>query len=385
MADLPHEAFGGKTVLEAADIPNMDALARKGELGLVDTVTPGFPPGSDVTNLAILGCDPRLYYTGRAPLEAASIGVTLAGEDVAFRCNLVTLEDRGFDVLMGDYSAGHIATPDAKVLIEFLDEHFRSEGVRFYTGKSYRHLCVLGGIDPVLETTPPHDIMGQPIRAHLPKGEGAEKIRDLMTRSRPLLAQHSHNRGLKTPVDQIWLWGQGRAPTIPKFEEAFGLRGAVVSAVDLIKGIGKYMGLEVIEVPGATGFLDTNYAGKVDAAAAFLECGGDFVFVHVEAADECGHNGIPEDKKRAVEDFDAKVVGPILRRLAALGEYRLLILPDHYTPLSTRTHLGRPVPFILATSSDRSDIRPGGYSEQEAKATGLFIDSGMALLKLLLG
>ncbi|MCZ7585631.1 MAG: cofactor-independent phosphoglycerate mutase [Deltaproteobacteria bacterium] len=383
MADQPHEAFGGKTVLQAAHTPNMDALARGGQLGLVHTTTDGLPPGSDVTNLSILGFDPKRYYTGRAPLEAASLGVRLGPADIAFRCNTVTTREENGTSVMDDYSAGHISSESARPLIEALDERLKSEGVRFYPGKSYRHLCVLRNVDPAMVTAAPHDIMGRAIAAHLPRGEGAERILRLMDASRELFESLEANRRLSTPVTQIWLWGQGRAPSLPTFKDRFGLNGAVVSAVDLLQGIGTYLGMKTPRVPGATGYLDTNYAGKVDTAMRFLEEGGDFVFLHVEAPDECGHNGIPEDKKRAIEDFDAKVVGPVLERLRKMDAFRVLLLPDHPTPLALRTHTRDAVPFVLLDAGDHGESSRS-YCETDAAATGIAVPTGMALLDRLL-
>ncbi|MBZ0274343.1 cofactor-independent phosphoglycerate mutase [bacterium] len=385
MADLPHEAFGGRTVLEAARTPAMDLLAARGELGLVNTVTAGLPPGSDVTNLAILGVDPATHYTGRSPLEAASIGVALGPDDTCLRCNLVSLSSGPEGDAMDDYSAGHIATNDARPLIEALDRHFRERGLRFFPGKSYRHLAVMAGLDPSIKTTPPHDIAGKPIAPYLPKGEGADFLREVMEASRALFREHPVNRALAVPATQAWFWGLGRAPKLPAFRESTGLSGAMVSAVDLLRGIATYMGMEVINVPGATGYLDTNYEGKVEAAKRFLASGGDFVFVHLEAPDECGHNGVPEDKRRAIEDFDARVVGPMVDYLEEQGAYRVLVMPDHATPLAHRTHTTDPVPFILASNDDVAAVRSGGYSERAGKATGVTYPNAMQLFARLVG
>ncbi|MCB9477234.1 MAG: cofactor-independent phosphoglycerate mutase [Deltaproteobacteria bacterium] len=380
MADWPHEHFGGRTVLDASETPNMDAMCRHGELGLVNTITPGFPPGSDTTNMSIMGYSPAEYYTGRAPLEAASVGVELGPEDVAIRCNLVSLRDSDEGPVMHDYSAGHITTEDATPLIEALDAGLRDLGARLYLGTSYRHLLVVQGVDPGLKTTPPHDITNKVVTPYLPTGEGQDKLRAIIEKSREILADLPANQLLKTPVTQVWLWGQGKAPVMPPFIEKFGLKAAMVSAVDLLKGIGKYVGMKVVIVPGATGYLDTNYSGKVAAAMDFLADGGDFVYLHVEAPDECGHNGIPEDKQKAIEDFDALVVGPIFEQLKTLGEdYRVLLMPDHPTPLELRTHASEPVPFMIYDSTDATEKRTEGYCEKNAKATGLTIESGMAL------
>ncbi len=381
MADEPHEAFGGLTVMQAAHTPVMDALAVRGELGLVATIPPGMSPGSDVANLSAIGYAPERVYSGRAPLEAASIGVRLAPDETALRTNLVTLKRDGDAWLMDDYSAGHIATDDARPLIAALNETFAADGVKFYPGVGYRHLGVARGFDDSLKTRAPHDIMGERIDAHLPRGTGADLLNSLMERSRDLFATLPENLRLKTPVTQVWFWGQGKAPTIPTMREQYGLDGAVVSAVDLVRGIGVYLGLKVLMVEGATGWLDTNYAGKVAAAIEFLESGGDFVFVHVEAPDECGHVGKPDLKKRAIEDFDAKVVQPMLDYLRTKSDYRLLILPDHPTPLALRTHTNSPVPYVLAGASDNGAAEGRGYNEIDAAATGLLIPSGPDLFR----
>ncbi|MCC6157375.1 MAG: cofactor-independent phosphoglycerate mutase [Deltaproteobacteria bacterium] len=382
MADEPHEAFGGLTVMQAANTPVMDALARRGELGLVNTIPPGMSPGSDVANLSAIGYAPERVYSGRAPLEAASIGVRLAPDETALRTNLVTLRQaEGGALVMDDYSAGHISSDDARPLIEALNDAFAGDGVKFYPGVGYRHLGVARGFDDSLKTRAPHDIMGERIDGHLPRGTGADLLNSLMERSRDVFANLPENTRLKTPVTQIWFWGQGKAPTIPTMREQYGLDGAVVSAVDLVRGIGVYLGLKVLHVEGATGWLDTNYAGKVAAAVEFLESGGDFVFVHVEAPDECGHVGKPELKKQAIEDFDTNVVAPMLDYLRTQPSYRLLILPDHPTPLALRTHTNSPVPYVLAGSTDVGDATGRGYNEFDAAATGLVIPSGPDLFR----
>jgi len=379
MADRAVERLGGKTPLEYASTPNMDRVAGAGEYGLFATVPDGYKPGSDVANLSILGYDPALYYTGRAPLEAASIGVRLEGTDTAFRCNLVTIEGDGSPV-MKDYSAGHISTEEAAELIEALDVRCRGLGVRFYPGTSYRHLMVWEGapegLYERLKTTPPHDISDREVAEYLPSGEGAEKLRELMNLSQGILKGHPVNAARRergqNPATSIWLWGQGTAPSMPGLGERFGMTGAIISAVDLMKGIGVYAGLEVLKVPGVTGYIDTNYAGKVEAALRALD-ERDLVCVHVEAPDEAGHQGSLDDKLMAIEDFDSKVVGEVLAGLAG-SEFRVLVITDHPTPVELKTHTSAPVPFAIA--SDRALARGAGgkkFSELGGAATGLLV------------
>lgn len=388
MADYPLDALGGRTPLAKAATPNLDYLATQGELGLVQTIPEGMEPGSDVANLAILGYDPRRYHTGRAPLEAASIGVTLAPEEVAFRCNLVTLRhEANGDILMDDYSAGHISTAEARELILKINQCLGNGSRRFYPGVSYRHLLVWRGGQENWCTYPPHDLSGQSVRSYL-NGAGAEKpLLELMRASWPVLADHPVNqlrrqRGQK-PATSIWLWGQGRAPQLPTLPQLYGLSGAVISAVDLMRGLGIYAGLQPILVPGATGYLDTNYDGKVRAALKALE-GADFVYLHVEAPDEASHNGDLPNKIRAIEDFDQKVVGPMLAGLERLGPHRVLVLPDHRTPLTLRTHSREPVPYVLFDSRRRSSGPPRRFNEFAAEAAGNLLPAGHLLLPRLL-
>jgi 2,3-bisphosphoglycerate-independent phosphoglycerate mutase len=384
MGDYPVATLGGKTPLEAAATPNLDLLASRGELGCARTIPPGMEPGSDIANLAIMGYDPARYHTGRAPLEAAALGVALGPEEVAFRCNLVTLRFEGDRLIMEDYSAGHIGSDEARELIGTLEAALGREGRHFYPGVSYRHLLVWAAGQASWRTFPPHDWTGKEV-GHLMAGE-AQPLWQLVRASWPILAGHYVNKmrqiAGKRPATSIWLWGQGRPPQLPTLKERYGLAGAVISAVDLIRGIGKYAGLKAILVPGATGFLDTNYAGKVAAALAALK-DVDLVFVHVEAPDEAGHSGELKLKLKAIEDFDAQVVGPLLAGLPALGEHRVLALCDHLTPLSARTHTPEPVPFVLFDSRNSQDqTRP--YSEAAARATGLLLEQGADLLPRLL-
>ena len=352
MADLPLEVLGGRTPLQAAEKPNMDRLARQGRSGLARTVPEGFAPGSDVAHLSVMGYDPAEYYTGRAPLEAAAMNVHLGPDEIAFRCNFVTI-DNG---LMKDYSAGHISTEEGQELIEALAPLM--PGQRLYPGVSYRNLLVLQA-GARAECTPPHDISGQPVEEHLPRGQDSELLVALMEAARPVLERHQVNRRRiaagKRPANAIWLWGQGPAPAMPSFAEKYGLSGAMISAVDLLKGIGRYAGLEVIDVPGATGNIDTNYQGKVDAALEALKS-RDFVYLHIEAPDEAGHEGEIDLKVRAIELFDEKVVGPVLQALEKSGEdWRVLLMPDHATPISIKTHSSDPVPFTIAGSGIEPD------------------------------
>lgn len=392
MADRPRADLGGKTCLQAARTPNLDRLATRGRVGMVRTVPPGYPPGSDVANLSVLGYDPRRYYTGRSPLEAASIGVQLGPDDVAFRCNLVTLriggsgsvEERRRNAVMEDFSAGHISTQEARTLIEEIERRLGSGDMRFYPGVSYRHLMVWKGGKDRIECTPPHDIQDRNISDHLPSGEGDAVIRELMEASVDILTDHPLNKERigkgKRPANSIWLWGQGRRPTMPTFREKYGLEGAVISAVDLTKGLGVYAGFEVINVPGATGWIDTNYVGKAEHALFALKT-KDIVYLHVEAPDEAGHTGDLKNKLKAIEDFDELIVGNIIEGMKQFDAYRILALPDHPTPLEIRTHSDEPVPFALYDSRDERTGGPVGYDESIARRKdALVFEEGYTLM-----
>ncbi|HOO52778.1 MAG TPA: cofactor-independent phosphoglycerate mutase [Methanothrix sp.] len=383
MADHPIEKLGGKTPLEVAETPNMDRIAREGRGGLATTVPAGMPPGSDVANLSVMGYDPKRYYSGRAPLEAAAMGVALGPQDVAFRCNLVNvdLEKR----IMVDYSAGHISSEEGSELIASLQK--AQPETKLYPGVSYRNLLVQDENDGLAaDCTPPHDISGQPIDGHLPKGDGSAPLREMMLESIPVLADHPVNlrraREGKRPANMIWLWGQGKAPSMPRFRELWGIEGAVISAVDLLKGMGVYAGLEVIDVPGATGVLDTNYEGKVAACLDALDC-VDFVYLHVEAPDEMGHDGDLDKKIEAIRRFDARVVGPVLAGLEKSGhDWRVMVLPDHPTPIALRTHTAEAVPFAMMGSL----IEPDGmeaFSEREGARGGCGKVEGWRLMGIL--
>jgi len=386
MADMPLKVLGGRTPLQKASTPNMDRLAVSGIPGRVRTVPEGMHPGSDVANLSILGYDPRKYYSGRAPLEAASVGVKLGKNDVAFRCNLVTLKynRNRTRAIMEDYSSGHITTKEAAELIREIDAKLGTRHIRFYPGVSYRHLMVWSGGSADVECVPPHDITGKSILDYLPVGEGDDVIRKIMVDSVDLLTDHPVNRKRikngKNPGNAVWLWGQGKKPALPKFRKKYSLDGALISAVDLTKGLGIYAGFRILDVPGITGYLDTNYKGKAEAALKALK-ETDFVYIHVEAPDEAGHSGKTWDKIKAIEDFDRLVVGTVLRGAKALGECRILLLPDHPTPVELRTHTGDPVPFVLFDSRDVRKNKGMQFDEKIAyRADALSFEEGHKLM-----
>jgi 2,3-bisphosphoglycerate-independent phosphoglycerate mutase len=382
-ADYPQESLDGKTPLEAAHTPNMDRLAREGSGGMVQIIPEVRPPGSDIGNLELFGYDSVEQYTGRAPLEAASMGVELPEGAIAFRCNLINCEG---DTLV-DYSAGHISTEEGQELIRLVAAELEEKGIRFYPGVQYRHLMVYQDGPEELVSYPPHDIMGESASGHLPTGEGQEKIRELMAAAEPILARAEVNAKRvaagQRPGNHIWLWGSGRGIELESFASKYGLCGGVISAVDLVRGIGRSAGLEVIEVPGITGYLDTNYAGKASYALAALER-SDFVYVHVEAADEAAHNGDPQAKVQALEDFDRLVVGNIIEGLGTLGECRLLMAPDHRTPIQLRTHSREPVPFVLWGSDFPADGMQG-FNETAAEAGSLQLERGHHMMEHLMG
>lgn len=388
MADYPMEALGGKTPLEVAKKPNIDRLARGGRLGMVKTVPDGLKPGSDVANLSAMGYDPLKCYTGRSPLEAVSIGIQMDDTDVAFRCNLVTLSDDAeyAEKTMVDYSSGEITTAEAAELIRAVDETFRTDEILFYPGISYRH-CMIWHQGPVgLNLTPPHDISDRKITEYLPQNP---VILDLMKRSYEILKDHPINqdrmaRGLN-PANSIWLWGEGTRPGVTGFEAAYGVKASVISAVDLIRGIGLCAGMKVIEVEGATGNIDTNFKGKGEAALKTLLDGQDLVYIHVEAPDECGHHGDLEGKIQAIERIDQDIVGPLLKGLEEAGEdYSILVMPDHPTPISIKTHISDPIPYLLYCSTDVTDSGIDTYTEKTGKSTGVYVEPGYLLMQQLL-
>lgn len=386
MGDYPIEQLGGLTPLEAARTPNLDMLVPLGRLGTVRTVPHGMEPGSDVANMSLLGYDPSIYHTGRGPLEAASIGVKLEKDDLAFRCNLVHLGmDEAGRSVMDDYSAGHISTPEAHEIIASLQEAVSGTPLRLYPGVSYRNLLVWKGGPDGLETTPPHNILGRAIKG-FDTIFAQPVIHSLVSKASGLLEDHPVNRerrdaGKKT-ANSLWPWGQGKAPSLPKLTQ-FGISGAMISAVDLLKGIGVYAGLEPIDVPGATGYLDTNYEGKVSAALTALTT-MNFVFLHLEAPDEASHSGILERKIEAIENFDQKIVGPIIEGISKYRRSRVLIATDHYTPVATRDHSADPAPFLLIDdlhAGRRSNGKAGRYCERDAQAAGWRLDSGVELFR----
>ncbi|MCH5188330.1 MAG: cofactor-independent phosphoglycerate mutase [Oscillospiraceae bacterium] len=361
-ADRPLEALGGKTPLEAANIPNMDHFAENGSLYFVKTVPDGLKPGSDVANLSVMGYDPHLYYTGRSPLEAASIGVELKDNQTAFRANTVTLsgEENYADKTMLDYSAGEITTAESTELLKAVEAGLGGGDIHFYPGVSYRHLFVWDDAPDSFKLTPPHDISDRKIADYLPDNP---RILELMKASEKILANHPVNKKRvaegKNPATSLWIWGEGKRPALSKFEDLYGVKGAVVSAVDLIKGIGILAGMKSIDVEGATGNIHTNFDGKAKAAAdALLKDGCDLVYVHLEAPDECGHQGDAEGKARSLELIDEKVIGYIKARLDESGEdYKFMVLPDHPTPVSIKTHSGESIPCVM-------------YKKGEGRATG---------------
>jgi 2,3-bisphosphoglycerate-independent phosphoglycerate mutase len=385
MGDYPLAELGDKTPLQYARTPNMDRMAREGTVGLVDTIPEGFTPGSDVANLSVLGYNPHECYAGRGPLEAANMGVHLGPDDVAFRCNLVTLSAES-EVRMDDFTADHISSAEAREIILSLQAALGSETFQFYPGVGYRHLLVWRNGVEKLKTTPPHDITGKTVEAYLPQGEQKEKLLDLMVLAKDVLKDHPVNRDRlakgKKGANAIWPWGQGKAPAMVPLTEKYRLRGGVISAVDLLNGIGVYAGLDVLRVEGATGYIDTNYKGKGEKA---LEClrERDFVFVHVEAPDEMGHEGNVQGKIKAIEDFDEKVVGTVLNGLGEFDAWRLLVLCDHPTPIVHRTHVADPSPFVVLSSVSSENRKNGtGYSETEANNSGVFVSPGYRLMEL---
>jgi len=370
MADRPMKELGHKTCLQVARTPNMDRLAQEGEVGKSRTVPPGFEPGSDVANLSILGYDISKNYTGRAPIEAVYRGIKLGPMDVAFRTNLVTLGLSGNNrnsALMQDFSAGHISTKEAGALIKDINKKLGTNEIEFYPGMSYRHLMIWKNGRDKMKCTPPHDISGRKIGAYLPSGKGADLLNDMMERSVDILMDNPVNkqrvRNGRLPANSLWFWGQGKKLTVPLFKDKYGIEGSLISAVDLTKGLGICAGFDIINVKGATGYIDTNYKGKADAALKALKtC--DFVYVHVEAPDEAGHNGDVKAKIQAIEDFDEKVVGTVMKGIDKLGDCSVLVMPDHPTPIRLKTHTMEPVPFIIYRNS-RKPEGPGSSSYSE--------------------
>ncbi len=382
-ADDPLECFDGKTVIEAARTPNMDRIAMDGRQGLMRTVPTGMTPGSDVALMSLLGYDPAQSYTGRAPIEAVAQQIPLAPDDWVFRCNLVTCADGK----MADHSAGHISTKEALGIIEELKSLLDSTSIRFYPGVSYRHLCVINGVDfSKVTTSPPHDIIGQKVAKHLPKGKQADLLNDLMARSGQLFENHPINRVRRdlgeNPVSTIWLWGQGQKAVLERFSKKYGKRGAAITAVDLVRGLARLVGFDLISVEGATGYIDTNYAGKGQAAIDALEK-YDLVFVHIEAPDEAGHSGNPQQKKQAIERIDKLIVGPVYEALKKYDSYRILVMPDHPTPIELRSHTAEAVPFALAGAGVKGVLEQP-FCERYSRESGLTIEKGSDMMEFFL-
>jgi len=388
MADYAVPEFGGKTVLDVANKPNMDYMSAHGELGMVKTVPDGLKPGSDVANLSVLGYEVKNCYTGRSPLEAASIGVDLKDNDVTFRANLVTLsDDEPFEnKVMLDYSAGEITSSEASELITAVEKELHTDFIHFYSGVSYRHLLVWTGGSTNVKLTPPHDISDKKIGEHLPCGDNASELLELMKRSNEILKNHPVNQKRikegKNPATSLWFWGEGTKPKIDNFKEKFGISGSMISAVDLLKGIAICADMKSIDVLGATGNWDTNFDGKAQAAFDTLTRDGqDFVYVHMEAPDECGHQGNAEKKKLSVELIDEKVVGFLKETFDNHNiEYKMMILPDHPTPISLKTHVSDPVPYIIYSSKHGKESGLS-YNEENGKKTGVYFGSGAELMK----
>lgn len=391
MADEPNEALGNSTPMEKANKPCMDSLAAKAEVGIVKTVAEGLKPGSDVANLSVLGYEPAVYYSGRSPLEAASIGIDLKDTDVTLRCNLVTLsdeEDYEKKTIL-DYCADDISSEEAKILIEYIQEKLGNDVFRFYPGVSYRHCLVWSNGNPhpgVL--TPPHDITGKVITDYIPKGEAVDELYDLMKKSYDLLKDHPVNKARiargKRPANSIWLWGEGTKPLLDNFSEKFGKKGSMISAVDLLKGIAICAGMNSVDVEGATGYLDTNFDGKCKAAIEEFKKGADLVYIHVEAPDECGHRGEIENKVKAIEMIDEHILAPVVEFLRGYDDFAVLVCPDHPTPLSIRTHTSTPVPYLIYDSKNEIDSGVKVFCEKEARETGNYIEKGFTMMNYFL-
>ena len=392
-ADNPVESLGGKTPLEAADIPCINGLAAKGEIGSVRTVPDGISPGSDSANLSVMGYDPRKYLTGRSPLEAASIGLKMFDTDISFRANLITIDpdgaDRYEDFIVRDHAAGDITTEEAAELVEVLNEHFAEDGLYIHLGTGYRQCMIVDKKHPNGHTdyrcVPPHDILDRRAGDYLPEGKAAEHFVEMMRESYAILKDHPVNkariaRGLN-PANSLWIWGQGTRPELPDFNEKYGVRGAVISAVDLIKGIAMFAGLEVLKVDGIDGTKHTNFSGKAQAAIEAYKKGKDFIYMHIEGTDECSHQGDLAGKIKCAEDMDSKVVRPIYEYLEKSGEnFRILVVPDHRTPLSIRTHSSDPVPFMIYDSRHETDADyTKQFNERSAMASGNHIEEGYTL------
>lgn len=387
MADEPSDMLKGKTPMEVAKKPYMDALAQKSEVGMVRTIEKGMPPGSDIANLSVLGYDPKIYYTGRSPLEAVSMGINLKDDDVTLRCNLVTLtdEEKYEDKTILDYCADDISTEEAKILIDYIEEKLGNKEFKFYNGVAYRHCLVWdkGNPKPGI-LTPPHDITGKEIKEYIPKGNNVDKLYKLMQESYTLLNNHPVNikrvNEGKKPANSIWLWGEGTKPKLDSFYKKYNKKGSMVSAVDLLKGIAICSGMKSVDVKGATGYIDTNFKGKLEAAINELKKGQDMVYIHIEAPDECGHRGEAENKVKSLELIDKLVLKPLLEALKDFDDYGILIAPDHPTPLNIRTHTDNPVPYLIYNSKNTKNNGVTSFTEKQAESTGNYIEVGHTMM-----
>ncbi|MBE6692544.1 MAG: cofactor-independent phosphoglycerate mutase [Ruminococcaceae bacterium] len=392
MADLPIAALNKKTPLEAANKPAMDYLAAHGINGMVDTVPEGMVPESDTANLSVMGYNPEIYSKGRSPLEAASMGIIMQDDETAIRANIVALGGEGEyeDLVMLDHSSDEIPTEQARVLIDAVQEKFGNDIMKFHCGISYRHCLIWKNCPEFNDFSRPHDIIGRRIGDYLPKSDASRPMYQLMKESYDFLNNHPLNierekQGLKK-ANSLWLWSPGKKPALPNFAEMTGLKGTVVCAVDLIKGIGVCAGMEVPFVEGATGALNTNYSGKRQAAIEALENGSDFVYIHVEAPDECGHQGRADEKIQAIENIDKYILSPLVDYLRNKGEaFKILLMPDHPTPVSARTHTRAPVPFVIYSSENEIQSGISAYSEKGGESTGLYLDRGEKLIEMLVG
>ncbi len=382
-ADRAIDEFEGMTALEAAHIPNIDRLCQTGSQGIVRTVPKGMQPGSDVAQMNLLGYNPKKFYNGRAPIEAVAQGIELEEDDWVFRCNLVTFSDEK----MADHSAGHISNEEGRKLISEVQDCLGNDNIKFYPGVSYRHLCVIKNVDFNIKTQPPHDIIGKKIAKNLPSGKNADILIEMMAKSQRIFENHEINNVRKdlgeNPVSSIWFWGEGKKTIMESFEEKYGKKGATITAVDLVRGLSKLIGFDLIDVKGATGYADTNYSGKANEAIKALE-DHDIIFIHVEGPDEAGHSGNAALKKHAIEQIDKYIVGPITESLEESGEkWRIMIMPDHATPVATRGHTNEAVPFMISGDGISSTVK-SGYCEENARKSGLVIENGYELMEYFL-